>query len=50
MRIVTTRKLKESRTVNKAAESVLRERIKIVGLADWKTSADIKKTFKSINI
>lgn len=50
MRIVTTRKSKEFWTENKAAETVLCEWIKTVYLADWKTSADVKKTYNSTNI
>lgn len=50
MRIVTTRKLKEFWTENKAAELVMREWIKTVYLADWKTSADVKNTFNSVNV
>ncbi len=50
MRIVSTRKLREFWTENKAAETVLRDWIKTIYLADWKTSADVKKTFNSINI
>lgn len=50
MRIVTKRKLKEFWMINKAAETVLRDWVKIVNLADWKTSADIKKTFNRANI
>jgi len=50
MRIVTTRKLKEFWTENKSAETALRDWIKTVLLADWKTSVDIKKTFNSANL
>ncbi len=50
MRIVSTRKLKEFWTENKTAEVVMRDWIKTMYLADWKTSADVKKTFNSTNI
>jgi mRNA interferase HigB len=50
MRIVTTRKLKEFWAENKMAETVMRDWIKTVYLADWKTSVDVKKTFNAINI
>ena len=50
MRIVTTRKLKEFWTENKTAENALRDWIKTVHLADWKTSVDVKKTFNSASI
>jgi len=50
MRIVTRRKLKQFWTENKAAETALRDWIKTVHLADWKTSVDVKKTFNSVNI
>jgi len=50
MRIVTERKLKEFWAKNKLAETVVRDWIQAVSLADWKTSVDVKKTFNSTNI
>jgi mRNA interferase HigB len=50
MRIITERKLKEFWIENKGAETVLRDWIRTVRLADWKTSADVKNTFNSVNI
>jgi mRNA interferase HigB len=50
MRIITERKLKEFWTENEVAETVLRDWIRTVRFADWKTSADVKKTFNSVNV
>ncbi len=50
MRIITERKLKEFWTENKVAETVLHDWIRTVRFANWKTSADVKKTFNSVNV
>jgi mRNA interferase HigB len=50
MRIITERRLREFRAVNKEAENVMRDWIRTVRLADWNTFADLRNTFNHADI